>query len=421
MKIINFENIKEKIYYEKLDNGMEVYLYPTNKSKNFYASISTKYGSSTTSYKKGEENISVYPGTAHFLEHKVMNFTTNKEYFERMNELGSACNAYTTYNVTNYNIFGSGNVNENLNLLFDMVMNPGINEENVESEKGIICEEIDMDKDDVITNLYIKRNQNLFHKLYPINHILGEKEDINKINSSYLKMIYKDFYKPSNMFIIVVGSFILEDVLEFIKAYMKKVINKTEEKIKIKKIKEPDKVKVEYEIVKKEVSEDKVYYSSKINKKIFKGLSDYELSYYLRIILSSNFAATSPLYEKYKMSNLITTLKSEFKIFDNHLILTIKASTPNSEKFISNLKKDIKNLNIDENTFIRKKRKILSETILTFENIEDVEFLITNSILTHKKLYNKDYDLIKNLDYKIINDIIKKINFDNSSLLICTR
>ena len=36
MEIKTFSKVDEKIYYEKLDNGLEVYLYPTNKTKNFY-------------------------------------------------------------------------------------------------------------------------------------------------------------------------------------------------------------------------------------------------------------------------------------------------------------------------------------------------------------------------------------------------
>ena len=43
MKEKTFEKVDEKLYIEKLDNGLEVYLYPTSKTKNFYISISVKY------------------------------------------------------------------------------------------------------------------------------------------------------------------------------------------------------------------------------------------------------------------------------------------------------------------------------------------------------------------------------------------
>lgn len=420
MKQILFKKINEKVIYEKLDNGIDVYLYKTDKSKNFYCTFSTKYGSKVMKYQKNNNIYDVIPGTAHFLEHKVMNFTTNKEFFNRINKLGSVANAYTTYNITNYNIFGSVNIIENLSLILDMVYNLKINETSVESEKGIITEEIDMDKDDINTSLYMLKNKNLFLKNYPIYHILGEKEDIDKINSNYLKEIYKNFYRPDNMFIIVTGNFEIGEVLKFLKKYMKKHKNINNDKIKIKKIKEPDKVKIEYEKVIKKVSEDKVYYSVKLNKKIFKDINKKYLNYYSSIILSSNFGTTSKLYEKYKRSNLITAMKAELNVYDNHIILSIKASTPDGDEFIKAIEKDINNIYIDEKTFERKKKKLLSELILSFENIEDIEHLITNSILKYNKLYNKSYEDIINLNYKEVVSILKRINFKNKSILICS-
>lgn len=51
MKKINF-NYGEIVYKEVLDNGLTVYLYPTNKSKNFYITVSTHFGAEVMSYKK---------------------------------------------------------------------------------------------------------------------------------------------------------------------------------------------------------------------------------------------------------------------------------------------------------------------------------------------------------------------------------
>ena len=34
-----FEKVNESIFYEKLNNGLEVYLYKTDKTKNFYITM----------------------------------------------------------------------------------------------------------------------------------------------------------------------------------------------------------------------------------------------------------------------------------------------------------------------------------------------------------------------------------------------
>lgn len=96
-----FEKVDENIFYEKLNNGIDVYLYKTDKTKNFYVTISVKYGANVTKYKIGKKIVNVIPGSAHFLEHKVMALSENKEISKRINELGSLANAWTSYYGTN--------------------------------------------------------------------------------------------------------------------------------------------------------------------------------------------------------------------------------------------------------------------------------------------------------------------------------
>ena len=45
MKKININNIDESIYYEKLDNGLDVYLYNKKDYHNNYVTITAKSGS----------------------------------------------------------------------------------------------------------------------------------------------------------------------------------------------------------------------------------------------------------------------------------------------------------------------------------------------------------------------------------------
>ena len=140
MKKIKYK-YDEEILEETLPNKMKVYLYNTNKTRNFYITVSTKFGAEVLKYKKNDKEYDVTLGSAHFLEHRVMDFTKNKEAMDKINELGSLVNAYTTYNGTNYNIFGNENIIENMRLLFDRVFKAKIKESDVEKERGIIIEE----------------------------------------------------------------------------------------------------------------------------------------------------------------------------------------------------------------------------------------------------------------------------------------
>ena len=46
----------ENVYYEKLANGLEIFMVPNNKTKNFYITLSTKYGSIYTNFEYNGKN-----------------------------------------------------------------------------------------------------------------------------------------------------------------------------------------------------------------------------------------------------------------------------------------------------------------------------------------------------------------------------
>ena len=73
MEKIKLKDINEDIYYEKLNNGLEVYLYNKDNVHTNYVTFTTKYGSIYNEFVPiGENKMTSFPkGIAHFLEHKV--------------------------------------------------------------------------------------------------------------------------------------------------------------------------------------------------------------------------------------------------------------------------------------------------------------------------------------------------------------
>lgn len=417
MKIKTFKKVDEKVYTEKLDNGLEVYLYKTDKTKNFYITISVKYGARITKYKVGKKVVDVIPGSAHFLEHKVMALSENKEISKRINDLGSLANAWTSYYGTNYNIFGSINLIENLKLLLDIFYNTNINEKSVNEEKGIIGEEIDMYQDQIDSLMYSKLFDNLFTKSYSKHTVVGEREDIAKITAKSLNEIYNDYYVPNNTFIIVTGNFDTEEVMNTIKDYMKNIKVKPKELPKRIKEREKEIVCIPYEEIKKDMENTRVKYAIKMKKKIFGIKDDNILKDYLGLILSNNFSATSELFERYKDNDIVIGMSYGVSIIDDYLIININALTNDGNKFIENIKEDIKKLKLNEEEFERKKKKYLKSYILDFDNIEDVEYLISLSLMMDNKIDYNEYDKLIALNYKEASRIMKLINFDYTSII----
>lgn len=421
METKTFSKVDEKIYYEKLDNGLEVYLYPTNKTKNFYITISVKYGANVTKYKNEKETIEVIPGSAHFLEHKVMALSENEEISKRINDLGSLANAWTSYYGTNYNIFGSINLRENLRLLLDIFYNTNITEKNVEEEKGIIGEEIDMYKDQLDGLLSQKLFNNLFHDSYVKNTVLGERSDIEKITAKHLNQIYKDFYATNNTFIIVCGDFDTNEVLEDIKEYMKKVKTKKTPVPKRIKTKDLPTTSALYEEFSKKVSNPRVKYAIKIDKSLFGIKDDTILKYYIGLILSTNLSVTSKLFEKYKNNGIVISMTYGVNVIDDYVIISISALCKDEQKFLENIEKDIKTLVIAKEEFERKKKSVLKNVIIDFDSIEEIEYNIATSLMMDGEIDFDIYNSVNNMRYEecqnVIDTIVNNIGPNNISVI----
>jgi len=82
MKKIPLSKLDINVYFEKLENGLEVYIVPKDNVNNIYATYSTKYGSNNYEFVPIGENkmIKVPLGIAHFLEHQLFNQEDGKKY-----------------------------------------------------------------------------------------------------------------------------------------------------------------------------------------------------------------------------------------------------------------------------------------------------------------------------------------------------
>ena len=131
MEKIKIKDIDEYIYYEKLSNGLEVYLYTKDNVHTNYVTFTTKYGSIYNEFVPiGENKMTTFPkGIAHFLEHKVFAQKEDPQPMEFFAESGSVCNAYTTFRNTTYLFYATKNLKENINYLLDYVQNIYLTEE----------------------------------------------------------------------------------------------------------------------------------------------------------------------------------------------------------------------------------------------------------------------------------------------------
>lgn len=413
MKKIDF-NYGEIVYKEVLDNGLTVYLYPTNKSKNFYITVSTHFGAEVMSYKKNNKVYDVTKGSAHFLEHRVMDFTKNVDAMNKINELGSIVNAYTTYKGTNYNLYGVEDIYTNMGLLFDRVFKANIKKEDVEMERGIILEEYYMYDADPYYKAQTTLLKNCFNSSFIKYLVIGTEDGIKTVSYKELNRLYKDFYTLDNMFIVVTGNFILEDVLNYINNYMKD-IKTTKCNCKVIKPVENYKVNVSYEELTGNNDEAKIVIGYKVKnsnpkKKIVNRLL-------MDMILSESFDKTGSSYLRLMNEGL-----NRFSYFveevDDYFLIAFTGSTNEYEKFTNIIDEEIKNLDFTKEALERKTKGYISNLILSFEYIENVEDNITSGLFDYNKILNDMESVIKKVTLNDVKEVIKCIDTTNKSVLI---
>ena len=210
------EKIGEKYYYYKHESGLDVYVFPKKLTVKT-ALLGVKFGSIYECGALCDGEKKCYPyGIAHFLEHKLFSSEDGVDAIETLASFGADGNAYTSNNKTVYMFSCTENFSDALRGLINFVYHPYFTKENVNSERGIITQEIKM----CLDSPYDTVSQNLLVAMYGdenISHdVLGTAKTIKKITPEVLFDCYESFYRYSNMALVVSGDLDEAEVLKIV-------------------------------------------------------------------------------------------------------------------------------------------------------------------------------------------------------------
>ena len=419
MKKLKLNKIDEEIYYEKLSNGLDVYLYPKKDCNNNYVTFTTKFGSIYNEFIPLDEDkmIKVPYGVAHFLEHKVFTQKHDPQPETFFAESGTVCNAYTTFKNTTYLFSGPNKLKENIAFLLDYVQSPYFTDESVESEKGIITQEIHMCNDNISDVMYEHIRKNTFHNNNFKDSIIGTVKDINSITKDTLYTCYNTFYHPSNMFLVICGNFDKEEILNSIIENQNNKDFQNFKEIKTKEYKEPDEVVKEEEMINIETNIPKVSYNIKISNKT--NLSTRKYNLYLFIIFSILFDDSSEFDFNCKEENIITN-SVYFNLLncDSHMLISLINETNNYQELLNKIKENLEDIKIDKSDLERKKKVLISNELFSFENIEVINDMIVDNIIFENKIDEDIIPLIESLNEEELKEVIASLDLNNTSTII---
>lgn len=410
-KIVN-EILKEEIYYEKLENGLDVYFMPKKGFTKKYAVLATNYGSNELEFIPiGEDKkIRVNEGIAHFLEHKMFEQPDGGNAFDLFSKYGASANAFTNFTMTAYLFSCTENFYECLGHLIDYVQTPYFTDENVEKEKGIIEQEIKMYNDDPDWNVYFNCLKAMYVN-YPVRvDIAGTVESIYKINKEELYKCYNTFYNPGNMTLFVVGDLDVNKVMDVVKEYNHYDIEKLDHKVEKFYPKEPDYVNEKEVIAKFPISIPMFNIAFKDNNVGISGRELMKKEVITEILIDMIFKRGTALYEDLYMQGLINeNFGSGFSSQVDYGFTIIGGDSKNPKevkKIILEYIEKYKKEGLDRVAFERTKKKKIGHFLKYFDS---VNFIANNFISYNFKGMNLlDYlDVIKEVKFEEIEERLK--------------
>ena len=166
-------------------------------------------------------------GISHFAEHMLFKGTkskTAKDIAEQMDYIGGYLNAFTSRECTCYYAKAMDTCLEKIiDILSDMYINPALNESDIELERGVILEEINMYEDspeDIALDLLSVAAWGDDSMAYPVS---GDVESVGNIGKTELEALISKYYNADNTVVSVAGNFDENELFELLEKYFSRL------------------------------------------------------------------------------------------------------------------------------------------------------------------------------------------------------
>ncbi|MFD2443587.1 EF-P 5-aminopentanol modification-associated protein YfmH [Bacillus sp. CGMCC 1.16607] len=407
MEKITFDQLQEELYYEKMPNGLDVYILPKKGFNKTYATFTTKYGSIDNHFvAKGDTEFTKVPdGIAHFLEHKLFE-KEDGDVFQQFSKQGASANAFTSFTRTAYLFSSTSNFENNLETLIDFVQEPYFSEKTVEKEKGIIGQEITMYDDNPDWRLYFGLIQNMY-KNHPVKiDIAGTIDSIAKITKDLLYQCYYTFYHPSNMLLFVVGSVEVNSTMRFIKENQAKKSFEEQAEIKRQFEEEPNEVAEKKKILQMNVQTSKCLLGIKALQSKLSGEQLLKNELTINLLLDLLFGKSSENYQKLYSAGLIDeTFSYDYTHETGFGFAMMGGDTPEPDRLADSLEKMLMDAasgnGISEEGLNKAKKKKIGAFLRSINSPEYIANQFTRYTFNDMKLF----DVVPTLEKITLEDV----------------
>lgn len=208
-------NELEGITEYRLENGLQVLLFPDQTKETVTVNVTYRVGSKHENY--GET------GMAHLLEHLVFKGTPkHKDIPAELSAAGARPNGTTWTDRTNYyETFAATdeNINWALSMESSRMVDSFIAKEDLDSEMTVVRNEFESGENDPFRVTLQKMASVAYDWHNYGKSTIGARTDLENVPIDRLKAFYKKYYQPDNATLIVAGKFNYEDMIKLVEQY----------------------------------------------------------------------------------------------------------------------------------------------------------------------------------------------------------
>ncbi len=385
-------------------NGLKVVITSIEGLLSVSCGILVKTGSINESSKEN--------GISHFIEHNLFKGTKTRTSFEISDEIdriGAQINAFTSKELTCYYTKStSEHFEKSFEILSDIFCNSIFSEQEIEKEKGVVLEEINMSEDtpeDLCLDLLAK---GYYGDKGLGRTILGKEKNIKSFTRNDILNYLQKYYLPNNIVISIAGKVDTQNALNIIEKYF---LNNLPNYKGGKQVKSLCLDKPNHLYKYKKIEQSHISYC-------FNGtnmFSDDSDSLAIANIIFGG-GMSSRLFQKIReelgLCYSVYSYASQYKdsgVIEIYAGVNTKERDKASDSIISELKTFSKN-GISKDEFLRGKEQIKSSFILGQESGASQMILYGKYLLFLNKKFDF-YDRIKKIDnvtFDNVNEVINK-------------
>lgn len=399
------------IHFKQFENGLRLVVNRMDALMSVTMGIIVHTGASQENDKED--------GISHFIEHMMFKGTKKRTAFQisdEMDRIGAQVNAFTAKDITCYYAKSTtGHAAEAFEVLADLFLESTFPEDELEREKGVVIEEINMNEDtpddlclDLLSSAY-------FGSRGYGRNILGPRENVARFTATDIKNYIDKHYAPQNIVISMAGNIDIKAAENMVAKYFASLNNRSYNRQPVK-----IELKAQSLLRKKDIEQVHIgiaYPSVKRYDRLF------DATQIMNAVLGGSMS--SRLFQTVREKlGLAYTVYSYVTAYEEAGALAVYAGV-NSEKYLQSVEaiydciENIKKKDISKDEFERGKEQLISSSIFAQESTSSQMLLFGKELTYRNNIYNFE-ERVKRISSVTLDDVMEAIdiNFDSGNKAI---